>query len=511
MPGAGSHLLSGHGGCDIAMKRSFAIISFFLGLNLIIFWLTSVTGDPDQTVDPIDRMVEPPEKKTLLAPDETAPKNRSLLLGDVAESARARFFLTGESFQSAAADVIPSLARLQILYRGEGEWFEEWTIAVCVDADGFFLSPWSRVTHGELFRLQFQDGAMTEARLDSMDPATGIALFQCTGERTVYQPVGFGPALSSSFGQPLIFLWLNDMGHPQSQEGRLNGVEYSRNPAFPDAFTSHLQTDILVSGEQSGGVLVDFNGRLLGLLISENLTPARDLSPMLASEEVRFVVRQLREQGFVNRSRIGIDVQRLNSTLQTVFPFTSTESGVIVSKVNPGSSAAKMGIRPGDLITQISGRRVLSSDFFNAMISRWPAGKEVPLMLKRGEERIELAPVAESSLKVEPDTFMDVDLTLPKVSHEEETGELLTFEDREVNVNGDRVRHPVVVAIEHQAVLFSPALHQGDVLLQINEVYHPDAETAAHILRDLAGESAILFRFYRQGRVFWSVARPLRP
>ncbi len=103
----------------------------------------------------------------------------------------------------------------------------------------------------------------------------------------------------------------------------------------------------------------------------------------------REIMEDLVYEGEVIRGWIGISVQDLTPEVRRRLGASIT-GGALVSEVIPGEPAAQAGIQQGDVIVSIDGERVSSaSDLLNLVAAIRP-GRQIPLTLIRGRERIEV-------------------------------------------------------------------------------------------------------------------------
>lgn len=515
------------------MKRSIAITILFVGLNALILWITS----HDQGIEPLipatDTKTGVERAPTLLAPDETLRGGRSLLFGSMKELVSR----LGEEYQAAAAKSIPSLVRVHILWRdGDNLWNEETVGGVCVDQAGFYAAPWPFVSRGELLRIEFPGGSRVAATLDSIDPATEIALLR-TGRPDLARPIPFGSSLNASFGSPLMLLWLDSEATPRSIQGFLNGVSYQRHPAFPSAVKGLLQTDMPVTRAEAGGCLIDLEGNLTGLLVYP-VGDKRDFHPMLSADQIQFVSRQLQENGLVVRSTIGITTQALSSDLRAAIGLPAELNGALVGRVDADSPAEIVGIRVGDVITSFNERRINSAGFFESVVSRWPQNKPIPLTVWRKGEILSLAPLAvaeatESPSILQPDEPAE---TPASVESSEQPSESVAAAETpgvdSVVVDEPPILDPLIRAFEWETppattrssfapspalrvrsidprrILITPEVLPGDELLQVGDYPIRDAAALDRLPDEVSRQPALLLRFSRNGDHFWAVGRP---
>jgi serine protease Do len=121
-------------------------------------------------------------------------------------------------------------------------------------------------------------------------------------------------------------------------------------------FWTFLQTDARIQRGNSGGLVLDTAGQVVGVAVatSERLT---EVSFVIPIDRVREVLGQLRESGQVSRGWLGVLVKPVTAELATQLGLRKP-SGALVTEVKAGSPAARAGLRTGDVIVQWDHRDV---------------------------------------------------------------------------------------------------------------------------------------------------------
>lgn len=157
------------------------------------------------------------------------------------------------------------------------------------------------------------------------------------------------------------------------------------------------------AGLKRGDVVVQFNGK--------EVDNAHMLSRMVAATEpgtkveigiirkgkaetVSVTIGQMPQEGgapetpSAEESAWGITVQNLTPELAQRFGWKENEEGVLVSKVEEGSTAAEAGLRPGDLIKEVNQQPVTSVSEYRKILSEIKSGENLLLLVRRGQNTI---------------------------------------------------------------------------------------------------------------------------
>jgi serine protease Do len=160
----------------------------------------------------------------------------------------------------------------------------------------------------------------------------------------------------------------------------------------PDDSVAYIETDAAVAPGSSGGPLIDVQGGIVGINVSSVTDEGRQVGLGLAvpSRIVRFVYEQIRQYGCVPRASLGMDIQGVTPTLASALRLSS-DSGVIVAGVVPGSPAEKASVQAGDVILTFAGNHVETVPQLTWALLHKRAGEHVVLEIARESHKIALS------------------------------------------------------------------------------------------------------------------------
>jgi putative serine protease PepD len=233
--------------------------------------------------------------------------------------------------------------------------------------------------------IRFANGDEADARVVGTDASTDIALLELEGGRDV-TPLDLGSSESLEIGDPVAAI-----GSPFGLEGTLTSGVVSgldRDLRAPNGFTidGAIQTDAALNSGNSGGPLLDSQGRVVGVaaqIESENGGNV-GVGYAVPIETAQRVVDELLESGEIRHAYLGV----------ALAAEASDDGGVAVEEVTAGGPADDAGLRTGDVIVAIAGDEVASPDEVRAAIDSRNPGDAVEVRIRRGGDertvRVEL-------------------------------------------------------------------------------------------------------------------------
>src|SRR5881409_3306247 len=150
-------------------------------------------------------------------------------------------------------------------------------------------------------------------------------------------------------------------------------------------YENFIQTDAAINMGNSGGALVDTQGRLLGIntAIFSRSGGNQGIGFAIPANLARDVMQSLRERGRVVRGYIGASVQPLTPELAEAMKLKGQPTGALVGEVAPKTPSEKAGLKTGDVITAVNEKKINDARELRLMIGSMQPGTKVQIEVNR--------------------------------------------------------------------------------------------------------------------------------
>jgi S1-C subfamily serine protease len=273
-----------------------------------------------------------------------------------------------------AAAVRPGVASVRVrTRRGVGAG----SASVLTD-DRFLLTSAHVVEHGSEITLEFTDGTSSGADLVGLDVLSDLAVLRARG--AVPEPVRHGDAGGLQVGQLVVAV-----GNPHGLAGSVSaGVVSGLGRSLPTrggrVVDEVIQTDAALNPGNSGGVLADSAGRVVGVNTAVAGVGLGLAVPI--NDTTRQIIGALMTDGRVRRAWLGVagSPQPLPPRLADQL---GQSSGVLVSEAVREGPAAKAGIRYGDVLVRANGVPVEDATTLQRLMVAAAIGRDIELTVVR--------------------------------------------------------------------------------------------------------------------------------
>lgn len=261
---------------------------------------------------------------------------------------------------------------------------------VIYTSDGYILTNNHVVDFADEYEVTLHDNREFKARLVGRDPNTDMAVIKI--EAADLPEIELGNSDDVKVGE-----WALAVGNPfdltstvtagiVSAKGRdINIIKGGR------AIESFIQTDAAVNPGNSGGALVDANGKLIGIN-SAIATPTGVFAGYSFAIPINLVKRiadDLIKYGEYKRAYLGVNAATMDSYVAKELGLDFTQGAVIVN-LDPEGSAARSGIQEKDVVVKANGKNVTTTSELLEQIGRSKVGETLALTVIRNNKTVDI-------------------------------------------------------------------------------------------------------------------------
>lgn len=265
-----------------------------------------------------------------------------------------------------------------------------------VSADGLILTNKHVVNSADEksaeYRVTLSSGKQYYAQLIGKDPLNDLAILKIFDKNLPY--VDLGDSDSLQIGQTVIAIG-NAMGRYQDSttKGIVSGLGRSIEASDAGGSTAEsldnvIQTDANINLGNSGGPLIDLNGKIVGINVAIDQS-GTSIGFAIPINDARQVIRSVRESGRIIRPRLGIKYIMLTADLAKTNNLSLNEGAWIPvledsgPSIVSGSPAEKAKLQKGDVITEINKIKLTSKKTLISVVQRYKPGDKIGLRINR--------------------------------------------------------------------------------------------------------------------------------
>lgn len=264
--------------------------------------------------------------------------------------------------------------------RGTGSGF-------IISPDGLILTNAHVVEGADKIVVRLTDKREFQGKVLGTDKQTDIAVVKIEAKGL--------PALRMGDSNKLkVGEWVAAIGSPFGLDNTVTaGIVSAVSRNLPtDRYMPFIQTDVAVNPGNSGGPLFNMAGEVVGInsQIFSTSGGFMGLSFAIPIDIALQIKDQLVRDGKVTRGYVGVYIQQITQELADSFGLKTPE-GALVTKVEKGSPAEKAGLKEGDVITAVAGRKVTNSVSLPMIVSSMRPGSSVEMNVIRDGKEMKLS------------------------------------------------------------------------------------------------------------------------
>ncbi|MEJ2142496.1 MAG: DegQ family serine endoprotease [Gammaproteobacteria bacterium] len=377
----------------------------------------------------------------------------------------------------------------------EGEGIEEFNrqslgSGFIIDKDGYVVTNHHVIRNADEIIVRLNDRRELKAEVIGSDPRSDVALLKIDADNLPTVEVGRSDSLK-------VGEWVMAIGSPFGFDHSVSvGVVSAMGRNLPsENYVPFIQTDVAINPGNSGGPLFNLKGEVVGInsQIYSRTGGFMGLSFAIPVDVAMDVVKQLKTKGKVSRGWLGVLIQDVNRELAESFGMKQPR-GAVVLRVLDDSPASKAGFKVGDVVIKFDGRDIHRSSDLPLAVGRTPIntkvkvkvireGKQVTLWVKVGELPSEDELAEESSETKQVNTGR-LGVVVENLSAQQRK-----------RLEGDS--RGVVITEVTKGAARDAGLHQGDIILMINNKEVKNTEQFRKLVKDLPDGKSVPVLIHR--------------
>ncbi|TCB42230.1 Do family serine endopeptidase [Acinetobacter terrestris] len=331
--------------------------------------------------------------------------------------------------------------------------------AFFISKDGYLLTNHHVVEDASKVTIMLNDRREIDATVVGSDERTDVALLKVNGSN--FPELRTGNVDRLRVGEPVLAIG-SPFGFDYSASAGI--VSAKMRNMMGETSVPFIQTDVALNPGNSGGPLFNQNGEVVGVnsRIFSGTGGYMGLSFSIPIDVAMDVAEQLKKNGKVTRSYLGIMLQDIDRTLAESYHLSKPE-GALVTQVAPNSPAAKAGFKSGDVILKYNGSAISrTSDLLN-YLNRTTPNQNIQLQVLRDDK---IRNISATVTTAPDDTPAKVEQTA------EQKGpvigvsirNLTAAEQTQLNIKGGIL----VEEVKRGGIAAQSRMAAGDIITQIN-------------------------------------------
>jgi len=328
-----------------------------------------------------------------------------------------------------------------------------------LDKDGYIVTNNHVVEDADQIKVRLSNEAEYDAKIIGRDPKTDLALIKIDAPAEDLKPLELGDSDTLPVGS-----WVVAIGSPFGLEQTVTaGIVSAKGRIIGSGpYDDFIQTDASINPGNSGGPLLNLKGEVVGINTAI-VASGQGIGFAIPINMADGIIGQLKDSGEVSRGWLGVGIQDLTPELAEYYAIKVKE-GVLVTQTYEGDPADKAGIKEGDVIVAVDGKRIASSRELSRTVAEAGVGNKMSLTVLRDGREKEI----DVKLAKRPDTE-------PTMARGEARSDDLGLKVREIDPEiaerlglDEDTKGVVVTGVNPDSKAAEADIRQGDVVIEIN-------------------------------------------
>jgi putative serine protease PepD len=294
--------------------------------------------------------------------------------------------------QAILEQVQESVVTIETSGVAEGSVFGGAGTGVVLSAEGLVLTNAHVIAGSRDISVRMFDGATHQAQMVGSTASNDLAMIQIEGVDDL-TPASLGSSDQLTVGEPVIAIGnaLNLGGKPTVTTGIVSALSRTITATDGTTLTDLIQTDAAINPGNSGGPLVDSGGEVVGVNTAI-LQDTQNIGFSIAIDSVRNIIEDLEEGNgeitpdtpLLGVSTISLDT--VEDAVTSQFDIQA-DDGAFVVEVEPDTGAETAGLQQGDVILEVNGEAITSSEELGEAVRSSEVGDELEILIEREGEQ----------------------------------------------------------------------------------------------------------------------------
>ncbi|MDD5712441.1 MAG: DegQ family serine endoprotease [Smithellaceae bacterium] len=360
-----------------------------------------------------------------------------------------------------------------------------------ISHDGYIFTNYHVVEQADRIVVKLSDGKEYNAKIIGKDAKIDIALIKIKPTQSL-PVVELGDSDRSRVGE-----WVIAIGNPFGLEQTVTAGIISAKGRVIGAgpYDNFIQTDASINPGNSGGPLFNMEGRVIGINTAI-VAQGQGIGFAIPINMARDILSDLKAKGKVVRGWVGVSVQDVTEDIAKNLK-QRDRNGALVSEVFKGDPADRAGIKAGDIITAINGKKIKDSHELLMIVANFRVGDNVEIKaLRDGQETTFRVIVAERKdhpeVATASGTAQDFGMTVQEITPEMARYLRLAL------------KSGVIVAdVREDSAADDVGIQPQDIVLQVNKV---KINSLKDYLREVGKRSSSYLFLIKRGKATFFVA-----
>ncbi|MCP3940537.1 MAG: Do family serine endopeptidase [Desulfobacteraceae bacterium] len=250
-----------------------------------------------------------------------------------------------------------------------------------ISKDGYIVTNNHVIQDADQVKVILQDDKEYDAKVIGTDAITDLALIKIDAKNLT--PLKFGSSVKAKVGS-----WVVAIGSPFGLEQTVTaGIISAKGRIIGSGpYDDFIQTDASINPGNSGGPLLNLKGEVIGINTAI-VRSGQGIGFAIPSDLAVGIIDQLTNSKHVSRGWMGVAIQNMTEELAKYSGINGT-GGVYVAKVYEGNPADKAGIKAGDVITMINGKKIDNPRDLTITIANLKVDEIVKIkLIRKGKEK----------------------------------------------------------------------------------------------------------------------------